>query len=288
MNRRIEFVRWFNYACPWNKYKHVLSRWGVSRLTIPDEPRVFDGIQGGLCMRLDLTNEYQRWLYLHVYELVSLQLLRRLLKPGDAFVDGGANIGLMTLVADRCVGPTGRVHAFEPQPEALDRLRENLQLNDAQSVSVIPKGCWDRAGTSSIFTTEGPDIGKVSMRERPSDGTGDRVEIETVRIDEAVPGPVKLIKLDIEGAELHALRGADRLFSFDPPPHVIMELNLPTTQSFGYHPIELADWILQRRPGYRLHLIKSKRHVPIDRDDLARLIDSDPRRHRNIWFEPPS
>ncbi|MFW6061041.1 MAG: FkbM family methyltransferase [Phycisphaeraceae bacterium] len=289
MNSLIAFVRWYNHACPWNHYKRAMSRWAAERLGDADEPRICERVQGGLRMRLDLSNDAQKLTYLNHYEPVTLRLLRRILRPGDVFVDGGANVGLLTLVAARCVGAQGSVYAFEPQPAALARLEENVRLNDAGNVTIVPKCCWDEAGTNTLFTERGNSIGKVSMRQSAeaadTGATGaEPMVAETVRMDDVVDGPVRLIKLDVEGAELPALRGARGLFEAAPP-HLIVELQCATAEPFGYHPMEIVDWVLERG-AYRLHLIERKRHRPINRDALARLLDERPDKLRNLWCEP--
>jgi hypothetical protein len=97
---------------------------------------------------------------------------------------------------------------------------------------------------------------------------------------------VRLLKVDVEGAEWAALRGAERLLGAAEPPHLILELNQKTSRAFGYHPLELVDWILERSPRRRLHLVKANRMVAIDRARLARLLEESATKNRNVWFEP--
>jgi FkbM family methyltransferase len=236
-------------------------------------------------MRLDLGDAFERSVYLNYENAVMVRLLRRVLRPGDVYVDAGANIGQLALVASRCVGPGGSVYAFEPQPRALERLRENVRLNDAANVTVVPKGCWDAVGTAALYDFEGGAIDLPSMGRRPDRQVVGETAIETVRIDEVVPGPTRLIKVDVEGAEWAALRGAERLLSGPEPPHLLVELNQKTSQAFGFHPMELVDWILGRAPRRRLHLVKANRMLAIDRARLEALLEETATKNRNVWFE---
>src|SRR4029079_6403356 len=59
----------------------------------------------------------------------EMTFIKRYLRPGDAFIDAGANVGIYTLFAAQLVGPSGSVIAFEPDPGAADRLRENVDRN---------------------------------------------------------------------------------------------------------------------------------------------------------------
>ena len=92
-----------------------------------------------------------------LYELDTARVLKRLLRPGDHFIDGGANIGYFTLLAARLVGPAGRVDAFEPLPENHARLLAHLDLNGlADRVRVHRLALSDRAGEAVIHRLSGP------------------------------------------------------------------------------------------------------------------------------------
>ena len=286
MNRLVQLVRHFNYASSWNQPKHSLAKRITHLLTIPVEPRIYERIQGDLTMRLDLSSYFERWIYLNTYDVVTIQLLRRLLRPGDAYVDAGTNLGLFALVASRAVGERGRVYAFEPAPATLDRLHENLRLSSATNVQVLAKGCWHESNLAELHEFKNSHHGEVSMRPISDKSVHRSVVIETVRIDETVPAPVRVLKADVEGAEWPALRGAEKLLEHRQPPHLIVELNRKTCSAFGYDPMELVDWLLGLRGGYRMHLIKSKRRAQISRHELARLFEAEPYKFRDVWFEP--
>lgn len=286
MNPLVQMVRQLNYVLPWNQPKHSLTK-RIDRLIVAEPgAQVYDRIQGDLRMRLDLSSFYERWIYLNTYDIVTVQLLRKLLRPGDVYVDAGANLGLLTLVASRAVGERGCVHAFEPMPVTLERLRENLALSGAKNVRVIPKGCWHEPGQATLHEFEDSHHGEPSMAKLEGKTVSGSVTIETVRIDAEVKPPVRLIKADIEGAEWGALRGASGLLESDQPPHLVLELNAKTSASFGYHPMEMVDWLMGFDCKYRLHLLKSKRRHRVTRDRLDGLFKEEPRKLRNVWFEP--
>lgn len=72
------------------------------------------------------------------------------LKPGDVFVDVGANIGYFSLLASKLVGPGGRVVAIEASPEVFDLLRRNLELNKAHNVRAVNVAISDREGSLQL------------------------------------------------------------------------------------------------------------------------------------------
>lgn len=150
------------------------------------------------------------------YEFHEMVFVRRLLRPGDAFIDGGANIGTYSLLAGGIVGPEGRVDAFEPDPLAAARLRENVALNQLVNTQIHQVALSDVPGR--IKFVQGWDVSnRVASLD---DGDRDTVEVDAVRLDDVLPPDVRYVmgKLDLEGAELAALRGAtDHLRAQNPP-----------------------------------------------------------------------
>lgn len=140
-------------------------------------------------------------------ELVVQEELAARLAPGDVVYDVGASIGFLTVICARLVGPTGRVIAFEPNPEGGRRLRHNVALNGFENVTVIEAAAGDHAGTAWLAGSHAMVWGTVV--DDPTDGYAGDPQITVTTIDAAaaeLPPPV-LVKMDIEGAEGAALRG---------------------------------------------------------------------------------
>ncbi|HUF79655.1 MAG TPA: hypothetical protein VMN03_00855, partial [Burkholderiales bacterium] len=113
-------VRGYARVAPSERGGYRLAR-AVRRLRPREAWRdAFDTPAGRL--ELDLGAYPDCCMALGLYELDTARVLRRLLRPGDHFIDGGANIGYFSLMAARLVGSIGRVDAFEPQPENRARL----------------------------------------------------------------------------------------------------------------------------------------------------------------------
>lgn len=126
--------------------------------------------------------------------------------PGATVVDVGAHLGWFTLQAARRVGPTGRVVAFEPNPQTRPLLERNVRLNGfGDRVVVVPQALADRAGPLGFYLAPAGDTSSLHRQ-----GAGDvPVEVEVVTGDAALAGfaPPRAIKLDLEGGEVAALRG---------------------------------------------------------------------------------
>lgn len=249
---------------------------------------MIDGIAGSLKMKLDLQSDYELAIAMNAYEMVVLSLLRKVLKPGDTMVDGGANLGLISLVASQCVGATGKVIAFEPQPAALVRLRQNIALNPtAKNIEVVEQGVWSESGSFTMYHFEDDGIDGVSMGKRDDKVVAQEIEISTTRIDAVVDGRVKLIKLDVEGAELPGLRGCTGLLNTEHMPHLIVELKGVTCAAFGYDPMEVVDLLHDlHTPGFAMTLLKTRRGVAMDYDTLKQTLKDQPKKTLNVHFAP--
>jgi FkbM family methyltransferase len=150
------------------------------------------------------------------------ELLTRILAEGSVVVDAGANIGVYSEFLSKCVGPGGVVHSFEPDPNNFMRLREALA--SAPNVRANQLAVSDRTGESVLYISAELN---VDHRAYSSEGETRRtLPIRSITLDDYFqPGErVDLIKMDIQGYELHALRGADRLLAENPGAKLLLEL----------------------------------------------------------------
>src|SRR5438874_403004 len=173
-------------------------------------------MRDGFALRLDLGDPLQRAMAAQRrYESDVTWVYPYLLRRGDRVVDGGAHIGYLTLLASRCVGPSGEVHAFEPVPRTFAALGENVRLNRATNVRTNRVALAARAGELELevpIDPEGEGLlawGATSVRLR----RGPIERAPAMTLDEYARGygfdRIALLKLDLEGAELDALRGMD-------------------------------------------------------------------------------
>jgi FkbM family methyltransferase len=129
--------------------------------------------------------------------------LHRYLRPGDLYVDVGANVGSTTLAARAAVGPTGEVIAIEANPRTYDYLVSNLRLNKADNVKAINMGIG--ASRSELRFSDGALDDQNHVVDA---GEGIPVQIDTLDTLLAGSREISLLKIDIEGYELFAFQGA--------------------------------------------------------------------------------
>ena len=173
------------------------------------------------------------------------QLLRRTLFAGAVVVDVGANIGIYSQFFSRCVGPTGAVHSFEPSPDNFKRLR--AATRKLANVRLSQAAVGECSGKAELYLSD-----KLNVDHRTYAAEGDSrraVPIDVIALDDYFkPGErVDLIKMDIQGYELHALRGANRVLADNPAAKLLLEFWPYGLKQAG------ATWI------ELVHTLKSKR-----------------------------
>lgn len=151
------------------------------------------------------------------YEPKVAGFLRDRVKPGSLFLEVGANVGVYALQFAHWAGPTGRVIAFEPNPEARSVLLKHLRLNGlTDRVSVVPAAVGGFAGEAVLFAAEADGMSRLGV---PNSAIAHRVRpilVPVVTLDEFCETQglkPDWILIDIEGFEIAALAGARRLIA---------------------------------------------------------------------------
>lgn len=185
----------------------------------------------GVRLILPLADYNWRHLYFHgSYEPHVTALVEQLLHPGETAVDVGANIGFYTARFARRVGPAGRVHAFEANPVLVDRLERMIPLNGfSDCVRLHPVAVSDREGTARFYLSDHLDTtGMSSLVRKTYLEDAVSIEVPTTTLDrcarEQAIGPIALLKMDIEGAEIAALRGMEETLRARPPRAILCEV----------------------------------------------------------------
>jgi FkbM family methyltransferase len=133
------------------------------------------------------------------------------LRDGGVFYDLGANIGFFSLLAARLVGPTGHVIAFEPSPQNAAQLRRNIDLNGFTNITLVETAVSSEEGFAQLDTTT-KERGQMRLTASDEAARVGLVPVRTVSIDgwrdETGFPPPAFMKIDVEGAEVAALRGA--------------------------------------------------------------------------------
>ncbi|MBI4677563.1 MAG: FkbM family methyltransferase [Elusimicrobia bacterium] len=227
-------------------------------------------------------------LILHKVGLVDLaekRLLSREVKPGMTCLDIGANIGVYTLYLARLVGRSGRVVAFEPEPENFEMLERNVARNGYAQVECVRKAVSDRTGAADLgFCEENRGDHRLFSR-----GQGRRaVPVETTRLDDFFPpgAKVDLIKMDVQGSEVAAMEGMRRVLQDNPRVMVLAEHCPALTEAAGFSAASLAEF--WRDLGFEAFLVgEGLRQSPLD-DPLSFAEMGRREGYLNVLFRRPA
>ncbi|MBN2438698.1 MAG: FkbM family methyltransferase [Deltaproteobacteria bacterium] len=224
------------------------------------ESVVFD-LQPGLRMMLYFDSRLSREIYCGSFESKERQFINRYLRPGEIFVDVGANIGMFTLIASQRVGQQGRVYAFEPCSVTYSRLVGNVDLNGLKNVKCLQIALSDRSGESAMnVSLDGydawnsfaqPAAGNSFAQEKVCAARWDDFAVE-----HHLAGRASLMKIDVEGWESHVLSGGREFFGRPDAPVLQIEFTDEASQSAGtscealYRQLEAL--------GYRMFIYEAK------------------------------
>ncbi len=227
---------------PWKRFwRHVLAH----RLATPAKKvgayllshtkfRAWATLKTGQQIKVDLSSSVGRSIWFRgAYEPEVVTHIVRILRQGDAFIDVGANVGYFSLVAANLVGKEGEVHGFEPSRSVYELFKASIAANAAHNVHASPIALWSSSGMVRLAKHHNSGLTHVVSGAAPSGARG-LEDAAAMTLDEYarsfIHRPIKLVKIDVEGAEVHVLRGMTEILGSQRP-HLI---------------VEAADWLLSR------------------------------------------
>lgn len=248
---------------------------------MPAERLITVTLDKGFRMHLDLEDAEQRKVYFfgHYHERYEAALVASLLDPGEVFWDVGANVGYFSLVAAAAVGDTGQVIAFEPGAASLERLTANVALNPYKNLRIFNLAVAGAAGEATLYRADGIADSSASLFSAAAGAAAGEV-CRTVALDSLLKTeelrPPDFLKLDVEGAELAALKGAAGILA-DFSPLLLVEMEEKNLVAAGASKGAIQAFLTEF--GYQAaHLRKGRWHL---------IGDVNQTRGRNIfWFNP--
>jgi FkbM family methyltransferase len=206
----------------------------------------------GYDVKLDLAEHVQRDVYLGTFEPEDTRRVRRFLRPGMTVADVGAHVGYYTLLAASCVGAQGRVLSFEPNPRSSARLEATVRANGLTHVRTFRVALSSSEGSRELFSSGDPAASlNASLHGSPDRGGNENPAKESVptrTLDaccaEVGVERIDLLKIDVEGHEPEAFRGAKTLIAAGKIDAVLCELNDYWLREAGSSARELHRWLV--------------------------------------------
>jgi FkbM family methyltransferase len=209
---------------------------------------------------------FQAYALNRIHEPATTGLFTKVVKKNDVVLDLGANIGYFSLLAARLVGKDGRVYSFEPEPRNFGFLKKNIELNDYSQVTPNQKAVANEPGTVKLYICHydtghhtinqygGIESYNLTKQEAPKD----YVEVEKVALDDYLKDKVDhvdFIKMDVEGAEVLALRGMDKIIRGNKDIKMLVEFFPLLIKEMGDSPEELIKKLLDDY-GFSMYVIE--------------------------------
>jgi FkbM family methyltransferase len=209
----------------WFSFKRLAARWIASGRGVPVQ-------LGGQSVNIHpFTIAYG----IDDWEPYTTELFKKVLKPGSTVLDIGAHHGYFSLLAARCVGPEGKVYAFEPASANFRILQKNMELNSFLNVIAVNRAVGDKNTSMAFYYRQETGVtGSLFSFQRPDEST---ITVECVTIDEYLAGnSVDVIKMDIEGAEPLALEGMKETVATSKEVVLFVEINPDCLSQGGVEP----------------------------------------------------
>ena len=261
--------------------RYFINRWILRRRHLRVRAQPFD-----LELKVCTADVIGRHLYKHgSHDAEITGFLRRHLhiEPHDVLFDIGANIGWYSLIFDRMAPEDVDIFAFEPEPDNFALLEQNLAQNGASKVHAIRMGASDREESRKLHLYGKSNRGRHSLLPINDGGT---IDVPVVPLDtfwaERHLGArtVRLLKIDIEGYEYIALKGAGAVLGRCRA--VLAEYAPGYMQKAGIEPVRMLQ--LLRGCGFTPHFLRGEEKIAADAGELAR----SERRVNLFWEKSPA
>ena len=158
--------------------------------------------------------------YFNMVERLQTQSFVEIIKPGDIIFDVGANVGYYTALGSKLTGAQGKVYSFEPLARNISYLYRHVKINKLNNVTIIPSACSDSLSILSFIESSNTAMGRLESSEISNTSETKSTIIPTVTLD-AIADKIgrfpNVLKIDVEGAEVAVLKGAEKIISVAKP-----------------------------------------------------------------------
>lgn len=215
-------------------------------------------------------NDINFYNLLGLYDTDSLEILDKIIKQYGlrekkiVVADIGANMGYYSLYFAKYLSPESRIYAFEPSVSILDVLKKNMSGNHINNVEIVEAACSEKAGTVEFYIGQNHHTSSMLDSWAGNSTTGTLTKVKAVSIDEffgtdGIGLYPDLIKMDIEGAGVYALKGCEQCLQ-KKRPFVLIEshtpeedaaiVNLLRDHQYEAFRINNQKWVLHKDMNY--------------------------------------
>ncbi|PSF36238.1 hypothetical protein C7H19_13605 [Aphanothece hegewaldii CCALA 016] len=178
----------------------------------------------------------------------------KFIQENDIVLDIGANLGYFSLLFAKQVGNKGKVYAFEPEPNLFLLLKKNVEVNQYQNITLINKAVSHQNTSLKLYISE-DNIGDHRIYDA-EDGR-QYIEIDSLKLDDYFADfepEIRLIKMDIQGAEYEALQGMINLINKNKKVEIVTEFSPYHLKFAGVEPIIYLELI--EKLGFTIYILQ--------------------------------
>ncbi len=231
-------------------------------LSIPDG-QIYFKLEGKYLFQIEPKNDegVERSMFCHgTYEQGTLYILKKCLNVDDVFIDVGANIGLMSIIASNIIGDKGKVLSFEPDSKICSILKHNIQINSVSNTTVFNFALG--AKKDKGYLQQRVDANRGSNFLSFDDRNKNSKEVLIFTLDEIKQeqkiSEIKLIKIDVEGWETEVLKGARDILQKSNAPILIIEFS---KSQIGKDPLKNPYNYIKQINNYKFFRFKKGKEI---------------------------
>lgn len=199
---------------------------------LPYSKVVLNHVNGGP-MVFDIQNPHEIAMYFDYFAPDLSRLLRDILRPRDCFVDCGANVGYFTFLAASLVGQWGKVVAIDPNPYCIERMQATIDVGGYNQVELVNAAVGAEPSEMPFNVATDPMYSSFSdLNQLAFTRTESTVTVQVRRVDDVLApylddpeARIRIMKIDVEGAELEVLQGAQKTMKGKKADYIFLELH---------------------------------------------------------------
>ena len=218
-----------------------------------------------------------------VFEPYTTQVIKQNISGGDIVIDIGANIGYFTLIMAKGIRENGKVFSFEPEPKNFELLKKNVEINNYSNVILEKKAIGNKTGIAKLYLADRKNnifhsgMHRIFRSDLVSQ-ISNPVSINIIKLDDYLQDlkfikKIRLIKIDVEGAEFDVLKGMSKILDENKGIKIVMEFSPENLEDYGSNPSDVMDFLINK--GFKLSIINEVEKRMEEVTGIKGIIDSE-------------
>ena len=218
-----------------------------------------------------------------VFEPYTTEVIKQNISNGDLVMDIGANIGYFTLIMAKGIKENGKVFSFEPEPKNFELLKKNVEINNYSNVILEKKAIGNKTGIAKLYLADRKNnifhsgMHRIFRSDLVSQ-ISNPVSINIIKLDDYLQDlkfikKIRLIKIDVEGAEFDVLKGMSKILDENKGIKIVMEFSSENLEDYGSNPSDVMDFLINK--GFKLSIINEVEKRMEEVTGIKGIIDSE-------------